>query len=135
MSTASKYPHTALIVGDKSTAVVAREACIIELKKSACPFPIVTVVQRAPYLPNWADGYTPAVPATQRGRLMLPPQKNIYIIQHGVAQPVPLLQQAHLLSGLHPSPDLLVGPFRAPLVSDLIRKSRVNGGVVELLPE
>lgn len=132
MTTVANDPDGALIVGNRSEALAASEACKVELRRFPCPFPVVTLTQPGPRAAHWADGHVPSIPRTQAGALALTARTNAYVLDRGAGLALPLLHDADMLRNVRHGSQLLLGPYGPPFITDLAQKSRVVDGLLEV---
>lgn len=132
MMTVANDPDGALIVGSRGEALSASEACRIELRQFPCPFAIVTLIRTGPRAKTWADGHVPNMPMTQEGALALSPRTNAYLLNRGPGQALTLLNDANMLRNVQHESQLLLGPYGPPFITNLVQKSRVVDGLLEI---
>ncbi len=134
ITTMAHDPNGVLIVTSGPEAVAAKEACSLELRRSSCPFPIIGISSATPQSANWGTGYNPPIPSTPNGKLAISTRANVYLIQRGSTQPLPILQDANLLTDVDDHDSLLLGPFHPPTIDEIVGKTRIIDGTAIIPP-
>ena len=124
-------PNGVMLVDGEAMTVAVQMACAVELHADHCPFPVVAVLGNSPDYDPWAVGY--ATPASLPLLREMTSGKAVGFLFRCGSQDV--LYDVHgsgLLGRIASTGPRFIGPLPAAFLPDLLRRSRIDDGLLRL---